>query len=496
MIQRLGWALLHFLWQGSAIVILYAMVRRFAARPQTRYVLACGALVAMMVAPVLTFFLTPGAPGDAAMWTISLSEGQRVFPAVVALWASGVLLFSIRLIGGWRFTARLRATSHPAPAEWQERMEAIAARVGASAARARLAVSSFVSVPTVIGWLRPLILVPVESLTGMPAEHLAALLAHELAHIRRRDYLASVLQSVAEAVLFYHPAVWWVSEQIRATRELCCDDMAVAASDDVLVYARALAALESARVSTMVAANGGSLRERIRRLIEPGKAVDNMPGPAAAWAMTMLWLAGIGVATVHGAQTPKAAPVNAFEPLPMTSRPTPFPPITFAESAKKVLAYDPVLIAQVEQPREAGDAVQEKQAWKKWLDEDVTYIITDTERQAFKNVTTDEEREQFVEQFWLRRDPTPDTVENEYKEEQYRRIAYTNAHFGAVGPGWKSDRGKIYIMFGPPDEIDSHPAGAGYDRPTEFWRYRMIQGIGNNVAIFSLWIARVTAIIG
>ncbi len=482
MIQRLGWALLHFLWQGSAIVILYAAARRFATRPQTRYVFACGALAAMLAAPAITFLMTPGAAEHAAIWSISASKGQQVFPVVVALWAAGVLVFSIRLIGGWRFTARLRATSHPAPAEWQERLEKIAARVGASASHARLVVSSFISVPTVIGWLRPLILVPVESLSGMPAEHLAALLAHELAHIRRRDYLVSVLQSIAEAVLFYHPAVWWVSEQIRATRELCCDDLAVAASDDVLIYAQALAALESARVSMLVAANGGSLAERIRRLIEPGQTVDNMPGPAAAWAMTLLWLAGVGVATVHGAQTPVANTVKAPEPLPILSRPTPFPPITFADKAKKTLAYDPLLTAQLEQPRRAADAVLET-PWKKWLDEDVTYIITDAERQAFNKLNTDEERELFVEQFWLRRDPTPDTIENEFKNEQYRRIAYANAHFGAIGPGWKSDRGKIYIMFGPPDEIDSHPAGAAFEHPTDFWRYRLIQGIGNNVAI-------------
>ena len=104
--------------------------------------------------------------------------------------------------------------------------------------------------------------------------------------------------------------------------------------------------------------------------------------------------------------------------------------------------------------------------WKKWLNEDVTYIITDEERKAFKQLNTDEEREQFVEQFWLRRDPTPDTVENEYKEEHYRRIAYANEHFASGIPGWKTDRGRIYITFGPPDEIDSHPSGGTYERPT------------------------------
>jgi len=128
--------------------------------------------------------------------------------------------------------------------------------------------------------------------------------------------------------------------------------------------------------------------------------------------------------------------------------------------------------------------------YRKWLEEDVVYIITDEERRAFKNLQTDEEREQFIEQFWLRRDPTPDTVENEYKEEHYRRIAYANERFASGIPGWKTDRGRIYITFGPPDEIESHPSGGTYERPWEEgggttstypfekWRYRYLEGVG------------------
>jgi GWxTD domain-containing protein len=133
--------------------------------------------------------------------------------------------------------------------------------------------------------------------------------------------------------------------------------------------------------------------------------------------------------------------------------------------------------------------------WKKWLNEDVAYIITDEERQAFKRLKTDEERQQFVEQFWLRRDPTPDTEENEFKEEHYRRIAYANDHYASGIPGWKTDRGRIYIAYGPPDEIESHPSGGSYQRPYEEgggetstypfedWRYRYIEGIGTNIVI-------------
>ena len=97
--------------------------------------------------------------------------------------------------------------------------------------------------------------------------------------------------------------------------------------------------------------------------------------------------------------------------------------------------------------------------YRKWLQEDVAYIITDEERAAFKRLQNDEEREQFIENFWLRRDPTPDTVENEFKEEHYRRIQYANDHFASGIPGWKTDRGRIYIVYGPPDERDEHPSG-------------------------------------
>jgi len=133
--------------------------------------------------------------------------------------------------------------------------------------------------------------------------------------------------------------------------------------------------------------------------------------------------------------------------------------------------------------------------YKKWLNEDVVYIITDEERAAWKRLSTDEEREQFIEQFWLRRDPTPDTVENEFKEEHYRRIAYANEHYASGIPGWKTDRGRIYITYGPADEIESHPSGGSYERPMEEgggetstypfeqWRYRYIEGIGNDIII-------------
>ena len=165
-----------------------------------------------------------------------------------------------------------------------------------------------------------------------------------------------------------------------------------------------------------------------------------------------------------------------------------------AAAPKRETVAKPLTPKQLKK-KEAALKKELETPWKKWLNEDVTYIITDEERKAFKQMSTDEEREQFVEQFWLRRDPTPDTVENEFKEEHYRRIAYANEHYASGAPGWKMDRGRIYITFGPPDEIDEHPTGGTYERPTaegggetttfpfEDWRYRYIEGIGNDINI-------------
>jgi GWxTD domain-containing protein len=153
-------------------------------------------------------------------------------------------------------------------------------------------------------------------------------------------------------------------------------------------------------------------------------------------------------------------------------------------------------ISEQEKKENAKSLKQElSKTYKKWLDEDVVYIISDEERKAFKQLSNDEERDQFIEAFWQRRDPTPDTEENEFKEEHYRRIEYANEHFPAGIPGWKTDRGRIYIMYGPPDEIEAHPSGGTYERPIEEgggetstypfedWRYRYLEGVGQEVMI-------------
>src|ERR1700756_4026862 len=170
---------------------------------------------------------------------------------------------------------------------------------------------------------------------------------------------------------------------------------------------------------------------------------------------------------------------------------------TRAQEAKDPNAAAPVPTQQKlskEQKRKIKKSLKELDTpYKQWLNEDVVYIISPEERQAFLQLETNEEREQFIEQFWLRRSNNPDLPDNDFKEEHYRRIAYANEHFASGIPGWKTDRGRMYIMWGPADEVESHPTGGTYDRPMEegggststypweTWRYRYMEGIGENV---------------
>lgn len=166
-----------------------------------------------------------------------------------------------------------------------------------------------------------------------------------------------------------------------------------------------------------------------------------------------------------------------------------------AQAGAKPAADDPDLRKRPLSEKQVKDQAKQlkkelKGAYKTWVDQDVRWIITEEELSAFRQLSNDEERDQFIEQFWLRRDPTPDTIENETKEEHYRRIAYANEHFAAGIPGWKTDRGMIYIKFGAPDQIDSHPSGGSYQRPLsegggttsvypfEVWRYRYLEALG------------------
>lgn len=302
-LAALGWSLLHFLWQGTAIALVYALLLAAAGpmlAPARRYALACLTLALMAAAPALTFILVLNLkllpvlrePGPELAWW------RGILGPVVFVWLSGVGIFLTRFAAGVRFTRRLRASALPAPSEWGAVMQRLARQLGMTKP-ARLLESSFVQIPVVIGWLRPVILIPACAFAKLPAEQATALLAHELAHIRRHDYLVNLVQGLIESLLFYHPAVWWVSRQIRLEREMCCDDIAVALGGDAAVYARALAELEQGRPAEMLvapASNGGSLLDRIRRLADPTHVVRlRPPGLGAILAMGVLLCAGLAV---------------------------------------------------------------------------------------------------------------------------------------------------------------------------------------------------------
>ncbi len=471
--KALGWTVFHFLWEGAVIALVLAAALFLTRSSGLRCRVACAALLLMLATFGFTFvralaaqqprvlpaasIALPGLPPDSQSATGGLpspvKSASELLPWLAPFWMAGVLVLQARALLGWFGIRRMRRRGVcRAPEEWQHRLEALAARL--RVARPVLLLESCVAdVPVVLGYLRPAVLIPVGLLAGLPPAQVDAILIHELAHIRRHDYLLNLLQTMAESILFFHPAAWWVSGIIRNERENCCDDCVVAVHGDVHGYALALTQLEqnrSAARELAVAATGGHLMKRIRRML------GRSEGPRLAWSpfLTVSLLLTTAVA------------ITAFQaPAPQSPAP-------------------PRMVAQVAVPAEPQNMRREKPAaaletpYRKWVNEDVAYIITDEERAAFLRLQADPERERFVEQFWIRRDPTPGTVENEFKEEHYRRIAYANGHYASSIPGWKTDRGRIYITFGPPDEIESHPAEG-----KEQWLYHMLPGIGTNVII-------------
>ncbi len=287
-VSALGWTLIHFLWQGAVIAAIYSIARLFTAKPQARYLLACAALSLMAAAPLATLLGNTQPPPTPAIhhraapirseWsTTSVAPTEATSPLpvtampwIVMFWIAGAGALSLRLLLESIFTTRLKsALAYPIAPEWRKRLHALAARIGISR-RIGFLVSARVDVPCVAGWLRPVILLPIGMLAGLPSDQVEAVLAHELAHVLRQDYLVNLLQRLTEAILFYHPAVWWISSEIRREREQCCDDIAVAATGDAILYAEALAGLEASRAAwpqTALAATDGSLPNRIARLL-------------------------------------------------------------------------------------------------------------------------------------------------------------------------------------------------------------------------------------
>lgn len=466
-VHALGWALLHFCWQGALIALLLACALAVipARSSQLRYAVCCAAMALMVALPLITFgVLAERMPPDTQHFDFGMTEQNTAFPlaadanpssepwtlwcedalnqalpALIGFWLAGVIVLLFRLNLGLIATRRIKIDGvEPAPAELEKPLQALRTRLGMERT-IELLHSARVHVPTVIGWIKPAILFPAGCLAGLSVVQVEAILAHELAHVRRHDYLVNLFQSLVETVLFYHPAVWWVSGRIRREREHCCDDLAVTVTGDRLAYARALSLLEEMRAPTpagAVAATGGVLKMRIARLL----GMDQPPAFPRSAAVTLLVIAGtvaglaaLGVARAQSAPEQKATPTDQI-------------------SGKNADRYG------------------------QWLDRDVRWIITPQEKQVFLRLRNGQERDTFIEQFWERRNPDPGSPTNKYRQEHYRRMAYANVHFAQTQePGWATDRGHVYIVFGPPDSIDAHPSAESGSKPYEVWHYRSVQ---------------------
>ncbi len=206
--------------------------------------------------------------------------------------------------------------------------------------------------------------------------------------------------------------------------------------------------------------------------------------------MAFVALSCISTGVVAQTTPSDATPGQATQTTPDTGSVTKTPPVAEKPDPLKRRLSD-----REERERRNATKIELKGTYKKWLDEDVRWIITDQEAKTFKSLSNDEERDRFIEQFWQRRNPNPDSNDNEYRDQYYGRIAYANEHFAAGQPGWMTDRGHIYIAYGKPDSIDSHPSGGSYERPMdegggetstfpfEVWHYRYLEGIGDNIDI-------------
>jgi beta-lactamase regulating signal transducer with metallopeptidase domain len=360
-LQALGWALVHFLWQGTALAALAAVMMAVFRRPSIRYLIGIGALALMLVAPIATFFYSqqhasstafvkssslaaaawPNARGNTAASGATLPSQVRsldAFPWLVEIWLFGVALFSLRSAGGFVLLEReRRRQSSVVTDRVLEICYTLQDQLGIHQA-IQYCESTVLQAPAVIGWFRPIVFLPAAALTGLSEEQLRLVIAHELAHIQRVDAFVNVFQVSVETLLFYHPAVWWLNRRIRAEREHCCDETAVALCGNAIEYARALTLMEEWRSAPVfaMAANGGPLSQRVRYLLGLNSGRENGRkigvGGSVLFLATAL-IAGnalLGIAhpapialaasnpfrRVLGSATPQPQPVSQSAPTP------------------------------------------------------------------------------------------------------------------------------------------------------------------------------------
>jgi len=324
-VDAVGWTLLHFLWQGALLGLVYRVVRPLCSGVAARYRLGMLLLAAMLLCPIATFIYlwpapTPGsgaavlpsidvAAADIASQVVGSGSGALLeswLPWLVAVWFVGACAIGIRAFAQWRRLAWLVRNATIPLADCAAVLARLRARFGIRRP-VRLLGSLGIDTPMLVGWLRPTILLPISMLSGFTPQQIELIIAHELGHVRRWDYLANLLQVVIETILFYHPIVHWISRDVREARESCCDDLVLAlAEGSPVVYASALADLEELRLDTTVAApalaaSGGVLLTRIRRIVGAQAVMhDTLPRPGGWPVVLVLAATLLAVLRLHG----------------------------------------------------------------------------------------------------------------------------------------------------------------------------------------------------
>ena len=388
----LGWALVHSLWQGVLVTILAAVLMRRQAAVR-RYGVAVGALAAQVllfgltawtcyVPAVLTQAVllpapehTVATPSVPVLIEPSLSFRlflETHFSEIVLLWAFGAGLLALRLVGGWVLVQNWASRrTHPVPATWQAHLNRLAGQL-AIRRPVRLLESARVAVPMTIGWLKPIVLLPVGLLTGLSPRQIEAILAHELAHIRRHDYFVNILQSVVEVLFFYHPATWWLSGRVRAEREHCCDDVAIELTGNPVELARALAAIEARRPVAqpqLAMAFGGRktpLLDRVKRVL--GVTEERSQLGINGWAVGFCLLLAGGLAVGQSETEPPAPPAVAVPSAPVVRlRPDLAPVVPVVPTLRPLveLAPPPAPVAVSRVPSSLTDSIRTKAEFKK-----------------------------------------------------------------------------------------------------------------------------------
>jgi beta-lactamase regulating signal transducer with metallopeptidase domain len=334
--SAIGWALLHSLWQGAIVAGVLAAAMVAVRSPRVRYFAACAAMLVMvggfsstlfhMLPKGISSFDTSG-PRTLSAWHDLAVRGvshvgrpnfAAFVPWLAVLWITGVCVIYLRRLASAISVRRFRRRGVcSAPVHWQKELAHLSTKLRVTRP-ILLMESCLADVPLVLGHLRPMILMPIGLLAGLPPAQIEAILLHELAHIRRCDYLVNLLQRLVEGLLFYHPAIWWISRVMRAERENCCDDIAVSISRDSQEYALALAALEQNRLrtyETAIAATGGSLMKRVRRLLHPERA-------NGAWAPLLAGAILVAIGAVSlAAWQPKVPQQNSVAAKPQVVSP-------------------------------------------------------------------------------------------------------------------------------------------------------------------------------